>query len=96
MHHCQRMICLGLGLAFALALLPDVVHASETVTYTYDANGRLVSAVTAGGFSNGVQDTYSYDEADNIKQRVSVGVPPRPTGVIVVPLNGFTIIPTYQ
>jgi uncharacterized protein RhaS with RHS repeats len=70
--------------------------AAETITYTYDANGRLVQAQTTGGRANGVTETYQFDAADNQTSRVTVGAPPRPTGVIIVPLNGFTIIPIYN
>jgi YD repeat-containing protein len=76
--------------------LPHITHAAETITYTYDANGRLVQAVTSGGTASGVQDIYTYDAADNIATRASTSVTPRPTGVIIVPLNGYTIIPIYN
>lgn len=41
------------------------VQAAETVTYTYDALGRLRNAQTAGGPGNGVQRSYQYDDAGN-------------------------------
>lgn len=34
--------------ATALALLPTVAMAGETITYTYDAKGRLIGVVHAG------------------------------------------------
>ena len=39
--------------------------ASETVTYSYDALGRLVKVSRAGTVNNGVSACYSYDEAAN-------------------------------
>jgi hypothetical protein len=39
--------------------------ASETVTYTYDARGRLVRVEIKGSVNNGVTTNYAYDKADN-------------------------------
>ena len=46
-------------------------HAAETITYTYDAQGRLVTVVSSGSVNNGVQSVYAHDAADN-RQRVTV------------------------
>ena len=53
-------ICVALGCA--LALLPA---AAETVTYTYDAKGRLVKVVHTDSVNNGLNTTYTHDKADN-------------------------------
>lgn len=45
--------------------------ASETITYSYDAQGRLVKTQHTGTVNNGVVTTYSHDAADN---RVNVNV----------------------
>jgi uncharacterized protein RhaS with RHS repeats len=47
------------------------LFAAETVTYTYDANGRLIRAVRSGSVNNGVTTEYSRDKADN-RNRVKV------------------------
>lgn len=65
-------------------------QAGTTTTYTYDALGRLVQANTSGSVNNGVQMSTSYDPADN---RTTYKVTGAPTKVIVVPLNGLTVIP---
>jgi hypothetical protein len=39
--------------------------ASETITYTYDARGRLTKVVRSGSVNNNVSATYAYDKADN-------------------------------
>lgn len=39
--------------------------AAETVTYTYDARGRLVKVVRTGTVNNNNQSCYKYDKADN-------------------------------
>lgn len=39
--------------------------AGETITYTYDARGRLVKVERSGGVNNNVSANYSYDKADN-------------------------------
>lgn len=72
----------------ALAL-PIAAHAAETTTYKYDAKGRLIEVKQTGGPANNATSVYSYDAADN-RTNVSVDAPVR---VVVVPLNGFTVIP---
>lgn len=60
--------------AFAAAVLaaqPTPVDASETRTYTYDARGRLVAAVSTGSVNNNRSTTYCLDKADNRAQVVS-------------------------
>lgn len=39
--------------------------AAETITYTYDAQGRLVTVSHTGTINNNVQTVYSHDNADN-------------------------------
>lgn len=39
--------------------------ASETLTYTYDARGRLVQVSRTGSVNEGVTASYGYDRADN-------------------------------
>ena len=50
-------------------------HAGETVTYTYDAKGRLVSVVHTGTVNNNVQTTYNHDKADNRTNVKTTGAP---------------------
>ena len=58
------------GLGLALVGDPD-----ETITYVYDAQGRLVGVQRAGDVNDGVVTTYTFDEADNRTGKVTV-VPP--------------------
>ena len=39
--------------------------ATETITYRYDARGRLVQVQRTGTVNNGVVTTYTWDRADN-------------------------------
>lgn len=55
-----------IAIATALALTGPLSARAETVTYTYDARGRLKTAVTTGGATV----TYSYDAAGNRTQVV--------------------------
>lgn len=76
--------------ASALALLaPGAAIASETISYSYDARGRLVHVARSGTVNNGVSAAYSYDKADNRTNKTST------TGAmaVVIPLNGGTVIP---
>lgn len=50
----------AVSLAFASA-----ANASETLTYTYDARGRLTQVGHAGTVNQGVVTCYTYDKADN-------------------------------
>lgn len=51
--------------ALPLLCMPFAAAATETVTYTYDAHGRLVKVVSTGTVNNNVQTTYTHDKADN-------------------------------
>ena len=100
-----RPACL-IGLAAALVPATPAM-ASETITYTYDAKGRLIAVTRSGTINNGVQATYTYDDADNRTNVTVIGagsgsgsgqgsgggasVPYTPR-LVVVPLNGYTLI----
>lgn len=79
-----RRFAIGLG----LAICAQSAAATETITYKYDALGRLVQVSRSGSSNNGVTAKYTYDAADN---RTNVTVT-RPI-FVVVPLNGYTVIP---
>jgi hypothetical protein len=64
-------------LAVAAALCAAAAMAAETITYTYDARGRLVKVVRTGTVNNNVSATYSYDKADN-RTNVNVVSPNSP------------------
>lgn len=57
-------------LLFAL-VISTAADAAETITYTYDARGRLKQVVRAGSVNNGATATYTLDKADN-RTNVSV------------------------
>jgi hypothetical protein len=48
-----------------MASVAGAAQAAETVTYSYDALGRLISVSHAGTVNNGQQTSYTYDSADN-------------------------------
>lgn len=54
------------------------VHAAETITYGYDAKGRLIKVQRSGTVNNGVQTTYVYDKAHNRKNLTTAGSPNAP------------------
>lgn len=61
---------------FALAgviAISSAAKAAETVTYTYDARGRLITVTHAGTVNNGIITTYTVDTADNRTQVVTTG-----------------------
>lgn len=65
--------------ALLLVFVGQVAHASETVTYTYDALGRLTSSSNSGGVNNGLQTGVSYDAAGNRSNYSMSGAPPPPS-----------------
>lgn len=64
-------------LAIATALCAAAAVAGETITYSYDARGRLVRVVRTGSVNNNVTANYSYDKADN-RTNVNVVSPNSP------------------
>jgi N-acetyl-beta-hexosaminidase len=69
----MKLRTLALGL-IALGA-PGAALATETITYTYDHQGRLTKAARAGDINDGVSAQYWYDKADN-RTRMKVVVPP--------------------
>ena len=76
----------------ALAAAPAA--ASETITYQYDARGRLTEVARAGGPNAGATTTYQFDKADNRLTKTVAGAsgtgspPAEPAG-----LDGYHLIP---
>ncbi len=68
----RTSILIGLTLA---AMITSSVQASETVTYTYDAKGRLVKVERSGTVNNGVKAEYTHDKANNRKNVKVTGSP---------------------
>lgn len=60
------MILLALGAA---------AYAAETITYSYDARGRLITVSHSGTVNNNVVTNYTYDKADNRNQVTTTGAP---------------------
>jgi|HubBroStandDraft_4_1064222.scaffolds.fasta_scaffold2144538_1 hypothetical protein len=85
-----RIALMSLVAAMMFVTSASTGHAqtSPSVTYTYDARGRITSATYSGGVNNGVVITYSYDAAGNrTAYQASV-----PALFAVVPLNGLSLI----
>lgn len=70
----------GLKLATAVTMLTlsGAALAAETVTYTYDARGRLVQVARSGSVNNGVTTGYTYDKANNRTNKSTTGSPNPP------------------
>jgi YD repeat-containing protein len=49
--------------------------ASETISYIYDARGRLKQVAHSGTVNNGVTTTYAHDKADNRTSKTTIGAP---------------------
>lgn len=61
--------------AFGALLLSTPILAAETVTYKYDARGRLIEVSRSGTVNNGVKSTYTHDKADNRTNKTTTGSP---------------------
>lgn len=90
----RRVISL-LAAASALYWPGSPASAAETTTYRYDALGRLVAVNVSGGANSGLANNIGYDAAGNRTQYVVEGAKAasRSPKIIVLPLNGYTIIP---
>lgn len=66
---------LRLALIALLGLSATAAVATETITYTYDARGRVVQVVHSGTANNGVSTSYSYDKAGNRTNVTTTGAP---------------------
>lgn len=70
----MRLVVKIVTIVAALAALAPAFGA-ETVTYVYDAKGRLVKVIRAGTVNNGVTAEYTHDKADNRKRVKVTGAP---------------------
>ena len=61
---------LKLGGASLLALA-SAAEATETITYRYDARGRLVRVERTGTVNNNVTTSYAFDGAHNRTQKAT-------------------------
>ncbi len=59
----------------ALIAAAGIASASETITYTYDAKGRLILVQHSGTVNNNVVANYTFDNADNRKNLKVTGAP---------------------
>lgn len=69
-------LLVGTAIAF---LSSAAAQASESITYKYDAKGRLIEVKRTGTVNNNVTTTYQHDKADNRKNTTTTGsanVPP--------------------
>jgi hypothetical protein len=73
--HVDRKSIAIIATAAAIAVVPALAIASETITYTYDAKGRVVNVQRSGTVNNGVATNYSYDKADNRTNKTTTGSP---------------------
>lgn len=79
----EMPVQIKLLLATVAALTPAVAAATQTITYRYDAKGRLIAVTDVGTVNGTPQTTYTYDPADNrtrvtiagVQQRVATAVP---------------------
>lgn len=72
---------------FGLLLISAPAFAAETITYTYDARGRLVKVVRSGTVNDGVVTDYVIDKANNRTNKTVTG-PPQPAAALIRPSTG--------
>jgi uncharacterized protein RhaS with RHS repeats len=97
--HLKSNRLVKLLLCASSSLVPVAAYAGETTTYSYDALGRLTKAASSGTVNNGMDVSTQYDAAGNRSTHQVTGAIPAASGggaggaVVVVPLNGYTVIP---
>ena len=64
-----------LAVAAAVVLAAVAADSAETITYTYDAKGRLKLVEHAGSVNNNVVANYTFDAADSRKNIKVTGAP---------------------
>jgi len=69
---------LGTSAAALLLAMASGAIAAETITYTYDAKGRVKKAERTGTVNNNVNSEYTYDKADNRTKTKLTGSPNPP------------------
>lgn len=57
-------------------LFTSPAWATETITFTYDALGRLTQSTHSGSVNNGQQTTYTLDPAGNRTNTTTTGAAP--------------------
>jgi hypothetical protein len=62
----------------SLLVVATPVLASETISYSYDARGRLTQVARSGSVNNGVVTNYAHDKADNRTSKTVTGSPNPP------------------
>jgi predicted nicotinamide N-methyase len=70
----RAALALGTGAAIASAV-SSPAGASETISYSYDARGRLIQVSHSGTVNNGVVTSYSHDHANNRTNKTTNGAP---------------------
>ena len=65
-------------LVAAISAVAAAAFAAETITYTYDARGRLVKVERTGTINNNVVTNYTIDKADNRTNKTTTGSPNPP------------------
>jgi hypothetical protein len=74
MHLMARLLAAAASLALAAAL-SSPASANETITYTYDARGRLVKVEHTGTVNHNLKKEYTHDDADNRTNVKTTGSP---------------------
>lgn len=64
----MRFYRLPMAVALVLGVMSPA-RAAETITYFYDAKGRLTKVARAGSVNNNVTTDYEHDKADNRTRR---------------------------
>jgi len=72
-----RMVLAAISVGVPL-LTASPAGASETITYSYDARGRLIQVARTGSVNNGVTTTYAHDKANNRTSKSTSGSPNPP------------------
>jgi hypothetical protein len=70
-----RALSVLVSLAFSISDPMNSAHATETITYTYDARGRVIKVERTGTVNNNLKAEYTIDKAENRTNVTVTGSP---------------------
>lgn len=68
----MKMVLLTLSV-IGVGTTAMIASAAETITYKYDAKGRVIKVERSGSVNNGVKTQYTHDKTDNRKKVTTTG-----------------------
>jgi hypothetical protein len=75
MNNPSKRLRIAVAILSLIGIVASAAWASETISYSYDARGRIITVGHSGSVNNNVVSNYSYDKADNRTNKNVTGAP---------------------